>query len=432
MARTPLTATAARALRGKTVLITGGTGSFGRAVLERLRAMDLAQIRIFSRDELKQELMRVELSDPKIQFIIGDVRSRESVDAAMRGVDYVFHAAALKQVPSCEFFPMQAVYTNIIGSHNVVESAIAHGVDRVICLSTDKAVQPVNAMGMTKALMEKVALSAARDPLAGTGRSAGRARRTVVAAVRYGNVMYSRGSVIPLFVSQLRAGRPLTITEPGMTRFLLPLSGAIDLILFAFTHAQPGDIFIRKSPACTVADLAQGTADLLGAPLQVHHIGMRHGEKLYETLASREELRRAQDMGDYWRVRMDGRGLEYAKYFTEGDTGEAEIDDYTSHNTDRLDVDGVRRLLLTLPEMRAELAASPVAAAVPTSAARAPAAGATSSRGGARRKRAGASAPAQARTASPRGVPRATDATGTSVPARTSAGTVPRRARARR
>ena len=287
-------------------------------------------------------------------------------------------------------------------------------------------------MGMTKGLMEKVALSAARDPLAGTGRSAGRARRTVVAAVRYGNVMYSRGSVIPLFVSQLRAGRPLTITEPGMTRFLLPLSGAIDLILFAFTHAQPGDIFIRKSPACTVADLAQGTADLLGAPLQVHHIGMRHGEKLYETLASREELRRAQDMGDYWRVRMDGRGLEYAKYFTEGDTGEAEIDDYTSHNTDRLDVDGVRRLLLTLPEMRAELAASPVAAAVPASAARTPAADATSSRGGARRKRAGASAPAQARTASPRGVPRATDATGTSVPARTSAGTVPRRARARR
>jgi UDP-N-acetylglucosamine 4,6-dehydratase/5-epimerase len=348
-------------LRNKTVLITGGTGSFGRAVLERLRGLGVAQIRIFSRDELKQELMRVELADPSIQFIIGDVRSRDSVDAAMRGVDYVFHAAALKQVPSCEFFPMQAVYTNIIGSHNVVESAIAHQVKRVVCLSTDKAVYPINAMGMTKALMEKVAQSAARE-LADVRPGAKPRSGTVIAAVRYGNVMYSRGSVIPLFVSQLRAGKPLTVTEPSMTRFLLPLAGAIDLILFAFGHARPGDIFIRKSPACTVEVLAQALCELFAIDAPVRQIGMRHGEKLYETLASREELRRAQDMGDYWRVTMDGRGLDYAKYFTEGDTGEAQADDYHSHNTQRLGVEEVKALLLTLPELRAELAAGPVPA----------------------------------------------------------------------
>ena len=351
----------AESLRGKTVLITGGTGSFGRAVLERLRRMKVGQIRIFSRDELKQELMRVELADPSIQFIIGDVRSRDSVDAAMRGADYVFHAAALKQVPSCEFFPMQAVYTNIIGSHNVVESAVANGVKKVVCLSTDKAVYPINAMGMTKALMEKVALSAAREALA-SGRS-----RCTVAAVRYGNVMCSRGSVIPLFMSQMRAGKPLTITEGAMTRFLLPLSGAIDLILFAFGNARPGDIFIKKSPACTVDVLATALGGLFGIEPQIRRIGMRHGEKLYETLASREELRRAQDMRDYWRVTMDGRGLDYAKYFTEGDTQEAAIDDYTSHNTERLDVAQVKALLLTLPEVQAELAAGPV----PTPAAKA-------------------------------------------------------------
>ncbi len=348
----------ADSLRGKTVLITGGTGSFGRAVLERLRRMKVGQIRIFSRDELKQELMRVELADPSIQFIIGDVRSRDSVDAAMRGADYVFHAAALKQVPSCEFFPMQAVYTNIIGSHNVVESAVANGVKKVVCLSTDKAVYPINAMGMTKALMEKVAQSAAREALA-AGKSGS---RCTVAAVRYGNVMYSRGSVIPLFMSQMRAGKPLTITEGAMTRFLLPLSGAIDLILFAFGNARPGDIFIKKSPACTVDVLAAALGELFGIEPDIHRIGMRHGEKLYETLASREELRRAQDMGDYWRVTMDGRGLDYAKYFTEGDTQEAGIDDYTSHNTERLDVAQVKALLLTLPEVQAELAAGPVQA----------------------------------------------------------------------
>jgi UDP-glucose 4-epimerase len=349
----------AESLQGKTVLITGGTGSFGRAVLERLRRMKVGQIRIFSRDELKQELMRVELADPSIQFIIGDVRSRDSVDAAMRGADYVFHAAALKQVPSCEFFPMQAVYTNIIGSHNVVESAVANGVKKVVCLSTDKAVYPINAMGMTKALMEKVAQSAAREALAAGGRGGS---RCTVAAVRYGNVMYSRGSVIPLFMSQMRAGKPLTITEGAMTRFLLPLSGAIDLILFAFGNARPGDIFIKKSPACTVDVLAAALGEMFGIEPAIRRIGMRHGEKLYETLASREELRRAQDMGDYWRVTMDGRGLDYAKYFTEGDTKEAGIDDYTSHNTERLDVAQVKALLLTLPEVQAELAAGPVQA----------------------------------------------------------------------
>jgi UDP-N-acetylglucosamine 4,6-dehydratase len=308
------------------------------------------------------------------------VRNRESVDAAMRGADYVFHAAALKQVPSCEFFPMQAVYTNIIGSHNVVESAIASGVKKVVCLSTDKAVYPINAMGMTKALMEKVAQSAARETLSHDGRGA--RNRCTVAAVRYGNVMYSRGSVIPLFVSQMRAGKPLTITEGAMTRFLLPLSGAIDLILFAFGNARPGDIFIKKSPACTVDVLAIALAELFGIEPHIRHIGMRHGEKLYETLASREELRRAQDMGDYWRVTMDGRGLDYAKYFTEGDTEEAAIDDYTSHNTERLDVAQVKALLLTLPEVRAELAAGP---AQPPSGALArakPAAKSVSKRGG--------------------------------------------------
>jgi len=359
----------AESLKGKTVLITGGTGSFGRAVLDRLRRMKVGQIRIFSRDELKQELMRVELADPSIQFIIGDVRSRDSVDAAMRGADYVFHAAALKQVPSCEFFPMQAVYTNIIGSHNVVESAVANGVKKVVCLSTDKAVYPINAMGMTKALMEKVAQSAARESLAAGGRS-----RCTVAAVRYGNVMYSRGSVIPLFMSQMRAGKPLTITEGAMTRFLLPLSGAIDLILFAFGNARPGDIFIRKSPACTVDVLAAALGELFGIEPVIRRIGMRHGEKLYETLASREELRRAQDMGDYWRVTMDGRGLDYAKYFTEGDMQEAALDDYTSHNTERLDVAQVKALLLSLPEVQAELAAGPVQAPARTTARAKPAA----------------------------------------------------------
>ena len=334
-------------LRGKTLLITGGTGSFGRAVLGHLLDKGLKEIRVFSRDELKQEQMRLEINNPRVKFLIGDVRSRDSVDAAMSGADYVFHAAALKQVPSCDFFPMQAVYTNVIGSHNVIESAIAHRVGRVVCLSTDKAVYPVNAMGMTKALMEKVAQAAARTFAAGD---------TVVLNVRYGNVMYSRGSVIPLFVRQIKEGGPITVTEPGMTRFMLPLAEAIDLVMFAFGRGGPGDVFIRKAPACTVADLVTALQNLFRSRVSVKVIGMRHGEKIYETLASREELRRAQDLRDYYRVRMDDRDLNYNKFFTVGDTREAATDDYTSHNTRRLTVKEVQRLLLGLPEIRSELA----------------------------------------------------------------------------
>jgi UDP-glucose 4-epimerase len=334
-------------LKGKTVLITGGTGSFGRAFVEVLRPRDPKEIRIFSRDELKQELMRIELSDARLTFHIGDVRNRESVDEVMQGVDFVFHAAALKQVPSCDFFPMQAVYTNVNGSHHVVDSAIRNGVQKVICLSTDKAVYPINAMGMTKALMEKVAQAAARA----TGSGG-----TVVNIVRYGNVMYSRGSVIPLFVQQIKERRPLTITEPGMTRFLLPLREAVDLVLFAFEQGRQGDILIRKAPACTVADLAAALKSIFRSDVPVKVIGVRHGEKLYETLATREELRRADDMKDYYRVAMDSRDLNYSKYFTEGDVHEAAVDDYTSHNTARLSAKEVETLLRTLPETQQALA----------------------------------------------------------------------------
>jgi len=335
--------------RDKTILITGGTGSFGHALLDALTRTGFGEVRIFSRDELKQELMRAEIDDARVKFHIGDVRSRDSVDDVMGGVDYVFHAAALKQVPSCDFFPLEAVRTNVLGSHNVIESAIAHRVKRVICLSTDKAVHPVNAMGMTKGLMEKIAQATARRT-----RSA-----TVVAAVRYGNVMYSRGSVIPLFVRQILDGRPLTITEPGMTRFMLPLADAIDLVLVAFSRARPGDIFIRKAPACTIGDLAAALQRLFEVGTRTRLIGMRHGEKVYETLATREELRRSEDLGEYFRVRMDGRGLDYRKYFTEGDRAEIEEDDYTSHNTERLGVKEMQRLLLELPEIRAALAMKP-------------------------------------------------------------------------
>jgi UDP-N-acetylglucosamine 4,6-dehydratase len=337
----------AHPMRGKVLLITGGTGSFGRAVLGSVLGKGLKEIRIFSRDEMKQEQMRLEINDPRVKFLIGDVRSRDSVDAAMGGVDYVFHAAALKQVPSCDFFPMQAVYTNVIGSHNVVESAIAHGTERVICLSTDKAVYPINAMGMTKALMEKVAQAAARANTAG---------KTAVINVRYGNVMYSRGSVIPLFVRQIQSGGPVTVTEPGMTRFMLPLAEAIDLVLFAFARGNSGDIFIRKAPACTVADLVASLQNLFRTRVPVKVIGMRHGEKIYETLVSREELRRAEDLRGYYRVRMDDRDLNYNKYFTEGDASEAATEDYTSHNTRRLTVKEVESLLLRLPEITGELA----------------------------------------------------------------------------
>lgn len=330
----------------KVLLITGGTGSFGNAMLNAILDRSLREIRIFSRDELKQEEMRARLKNPRVKFYIGDVRSAESVDAAMDGVDYVFHAAALKQVPSCEFFPIQAVQTNILGSHNVIEAAIRHRVKRVVCLSTDKAVYPLNAMGMTKALMEKVAQAAARRLSD---------RDTVVCSVRYGNVMYSRGSVIPLFVNQALVGEPLTVTEPSMTRFLLPLPRAIDLVLRALEHGGQGDIFIRKSPACTIEDLVTATQHLFQKKMPVKVIGVRHGEKIFETLATREELRRAEDQGDYFRVRMDGRDLNYGKYFTEGDTLEAAQDDYTSHNTERLSTAQVEALLQTLPEINAAL-----------------------------------------------------------------------------
>ncbi len=334
---------------GSTVLITGGTGSFGHEFLDYLKSRDCREVRIFSRDELKQEHMRVALADPKIKFYIGDVRDRDSVDNAMRSVDYVFHAAALKQVPSCEFFPMQAVLTNVTGSHNVIESAMAHGVQRLVCLSTDKAVYPVNAMGMTKALMEKVTQAAAR-----AGSNGG----TILSSVRYGNVMASRGSVIPLFIKQMLEGKPLTLTVPEMTRFLLPLPLAIELVAFAFNHGQQGDLFVRKAPACTVANLAQALKNLFHSDVPIQVIGMRHGEKIYETLATREELAKSEDMGDYYRVPMDDRDLNYSKYFTEGDTTESALDDYTSHNTEQLDVAAVEALILTLPEVREALQAA--------------------------------------------------------------------------
>lgn len=328
------------------VLVTGGTGSFGRQMADRLLAAGCREIRILSRDEAKQEAMRNAYENDALRFLIGDVRSRHSVDKAMRGVDLVFHAAALKQVPSCEFFPMEAVQTNVIGSANVVDSAIAHGVAHVVCLSTDKAVLPVNAMGMSKALMEKTVQAATR---------ALGPEDTTVSVVRYGNVMCSRGSVIPLFIEQIRAGKPLTITEPGMTRFMLSLPDAISLVEFAFRNAGQGDLFVKKAPACTVEDLSATLLELFEADNEVRVIGMRHGEKLYETLATAEELRRADDLGGYYRVRLDSRDLNYARYFTEGDPGEASVEDYHSHNTERLDRAALRELLLSLPEIRGAL-----------------------------------------------------------------------------
>lgn len=334
-------------LEGKTILITGGTGSFGHAFLDHLMDnVDFAEVRIFSRDELKQELMRTELKNPKVKFYIGDVRDRESVRKAMAGVDYAFHAAALKQVPSCEFFPMQAVMTNIAGSSNVIEAAAGAGVKKVIFLSTDKAVYPVNAMGMTKALMEKVVQASSRS----LGDS-----DTVVACVRYGNVMCSRGSVIPLFIRQIKDGAPITVTEAGMTRFMMPLREAIDLVLFAFQNARQGDIFVKKSPACTIGDLTTGLLNIFKSGVAVKSIGMRHGEKLYETLVSREELRKAEDFGGFYRISMDDRDLNYSKYFTDGDPAEAAVEDYTSHNTHRLSVKEIEDLLLSIPEVRREL-----------------------------------------------------------------------------
>ncbi len=333
---------------GATVLVTGGTGSFGGTMARRLLAGDVGEVRIFSRDELKQDLMRRDLDDARVRFYLGDVRDLASVDRATRGVDHVFHAAALKQVPSCEFFPLEAVRTNVLGSANVIEAANSNGVRSVVCLGTDKAAYPVNAMGMSKALMEKVAQAFARNnPTA----------RTVVSTVRYGNVMLSRGSVIPLFVEQVRAGRPLTVTDPDMTRFLMSLDDAVSLVEHAFDHAQPGDLFVRKAPASTVGDLATAVARAMDTEPDVRVIGTRHGEKLFETLATREELRRAEDQGDFYRVSVDARDLNYGEYFDEGDAGETATDDYHSHNTERLDVDQVVDLLHSQPGFRALLAA---------------------------------------------------------------------------
>jgi len=332
---------------GKSVLVTGGTGSFGKTVTNALLRTKCSEIRILSRDEEKQDAMRWDIDDSRLRFYIGDIRDRSSVDNAMMGTDLVFHAAALKQVPSCEFFPIEAVRTNVIGSSNVIESAIANEVASVVCLGTDKAVHPVNAMGMTKALMEKVAQAASRRI---------KDSPTVVSSVRYGNVMYSRGSVIPLFVKQIRQGKPLTVTEPTMTRFMLPLSDAVELVFFALQHAGQGDIFVKKAPACSIGDLVTALKELFNADNDVRVIGMRHGEKLYETLASAEELRNSEDMSAYYRLSMDDRELDYAKYFTEGDPDEVNTRDYHSHNTEQLDVSQIKALLLSLPEIKKELA----------------------------------------------------------------------------
>lgn len=327
----------------KTLVITGGTGSFGNAVLKRFLATDIGEIRIFSRDEKKQDDMRRRYNSAKLKFYIGDVRDSRSMEQAMRGVDFVFHAAALKQVPSCEFHPMQAVRTNVLGTENVLEAAIGAGVKRVVCLSTDKAVYPINAMGISKAMMEKVMVAASRN-LEGA--------HTVICGTRYGNVMASRGSVIPLFVDQVFSGKPITITDPSMTRFMMTLADAVDLVLYAFEHGSNGDIFVQKAPAATVEVLAKAILELMNRPNHpVHVMGTRHGEMLYETLLSREEMATAQDMGDYYRVPADGRDLNYAKFVDEGEqrlTQTAHGEDYNSHNTQRLDVSGMKKLLLKL------------------------------------------------------------------------------------
>jgi UDP-N-acetylglucosamine 4,6-dehydratase len=325
------------------LLITGGTGSFGNAVLHRFLDSNIAEIRIFSRDEKKQDDMRKKYNNPKIKFYIGDVRDVDSVRTAMRGADYVFHAAALKQVPSCEFYPLQAVKTNILGTENVLEAAVSLGIKRVICLSTDKAVYPINAMGISKAMMEKVAVAKSRE-----------SETTTICVIRYGNVMASRGSVIPLFVDQIREGKALTITDPEMTRFMMTLDDAVDLVLYAFEHGKSGDIFVQKAPAATITTLTQALTELLGAPNhEVRVIGTRHGEKLFEVLLSREEMVAAQDLGVYFRIPPDLRDLNYDKFTDQGETQISDAVDYNSHNTDQLDVDGMKALLMKLRFMQA-------------------------------------------------------------------------------
>ena len=343
--------------KNKTLLITGGTGSFGNAVLRRFLDSDIKEIRIFSRDEKKQDDMRHALQTSKVKFYIGDVRDKPSVDIAMRGVDYVFAAAALKQVPSCEFFPMEATRTNVIGTGNVLQSAIEHGVKNVVVLSTDKAAYPINAMGISKALMEKVAIA--------KGRELGEGAATTICCTRYGNVMASRGSVIPLWVEQMMEGKPITITDPNMTRFMMTLDDAVDLVIYAFEHGHNGDLFVQKAPAATLATLAQALKETYArldpkyGDTEVKVIGTRHGEKLYETLVTREEMAKAIDMGKYYRIPCDNRDLNYDKYFIEGNEEISKIEDYHSHNTHRLDVAGMKELLLKLRFIREDLGLMP-------------------------------------------------------------------------
>lgn len=333
--------------KDKTLLITGGTGSFGNAVLRRFLDSDIKEIRIFSRDEKKQDDMRHHLQSPKVKFYIGDVRDKRSVDGAMSGVDYIFHAAALKQVPSCEFFPTQAVRTNVLGTENVLDSAISHGVKNVVILSTDKAAYPINAMGISKAMMEKVAIA--------KGRQLGDQGKTTICCTRYGNVMASRGSVIPLWVEQIKAGNEITITDPNMTRFMMTLDDAVDLVIYAFQHGKNGDLFVQKAPAATLDVLVAALKSLYHTETEVKVIGTRHGEKLYETLVTREEMAKAEDMGAYYRIPCDTRDLNYDKFFVEGDEEVSKIEDYHSHNTKRLDVEGMKQLLLKLEFIREDL-----------------------------------------------------------------------------
>ena len=339
--------------KDKTLLITGGTGSFGNAVLRRFLNSDIKEIRMFSRDEKEQDDMRHALQNPKVKFYIGDVRNRQSVDTVMPGVDYIFSAAALQQVPSCEFFPMEAFRTNVEGTNNVLESAIAHGVKRIVVLSTDKAAYPINAMGISKAMMEKVAIA--------KGRALGQDAQTTICCTRYGNVMASRGSVIPLWVEQMQEGKPITITDPNMTRFMMTLDDAVDLVIYAWEHGENGDLFVQKAPAATLDVLAQALKELYGqvdpkyADTEVKVIGTRHGEKLYETLVTREEMAKAIDMGNYYRIPCDTRDLNYDKFFVEGDEKVSKVEDYHSHNTRRLDVEGMKELLLKLRFVREDL-----------------------------------------------------------------------------
>ena len=333
-------------LKDKVLMITGGTGSFGNTVLKRFLSTDVREIRVFSRDEKKQDDMRLSINNDKLKFYLGDVRDYSSIYQALKGVDYVFHAAALKQVPSCDFYPMEAVRTNVMGTENVLNAAIAQNVSRVVVLSTDKAVYPINAMGISKAMAEKVMVAKSRMQEQG---------ETVLCATRYGNVMASRGSVIPLFVEQLKNNKEITITDPNMTRFLMSLEDSVDLVLHAFEHAKQGDIFVQKAPASTVADLAEALKQIFNKKSPIRIIGTRHGEKLYESLISREEMAHADDMGRYYRIPADNRDLNYAKFFSDGETVVTESQDYTSHNTERLDIPKIKELLMKLEYIKGEL-----------------------------------------------------------------------------